>query len=249
MDETTERLRLAYAGWPDLPVPEVPRHHHPAPILIQYTYGRGRIVFDDAEHRFAPGTVACVPAGVDYSEQSQRGFISLYIAIHGLRLDRPEILELGDDPRYDLCARLIIEESRRGGPASERAIAETLPLLVRCLRLRRGLAGRDPLVGALLELIAAHASDPAFTIAAAARRLSTSVRRLRARFAPAMGTSPQQFLAARRIDSARRLLDHGGFAVKEVAERSGFADPYYFSRAFRRSVGISPRAYRASRRR
>jgi AraC-like DNA-binding protein len=74
------------------------------------------------------------------------------------------------------------------------------------------------------------------------------VRALRARFSADLGVSPQQHLAERRIDEARRLLQHGGFPVGAVAERVGFADPYYFSRAFARRVGMSPTAYRAAQR-
>ncbi|HEY1848464.1 MAG TPA: AraC family transcriptional regulator [Opitutaceae bacterium] len=58
------------------------------------------------------------------------------------------------------------------------------------------------------------------------------------------GFSPIDFLIRLRVRHACRLLDTTSITVKEVSERSGYADPYYFTRCFRRVMGASPRAYR-----
>ena len=43
---------------------------------------------------------------------------------------------------------------------------------------------------------------------------------------------------------AARLLRFSDLSVGEVAFRAGFADPLYFSRAFKRHRGEAPMAYR-----
>lgn len=58
------------------------------------------------------------------------------------------------------------------------------------------------------------------------------------------GYSPIRFFINLKMQQACRYLDLTGMSVKEVAARMGYADPYYFSRLFRRVVGISPTAYR-----
>jgi AraC-like DNA-binding protein len=58
------------------------------------------------------------------------------------------------------------------------------------------------------------------------------------------GFSPIDFLIRQRVQHACRLLDTTEFSISEVAERSGYNDPYYFTRCFRRVMGCSPRAYR-----
>lgn len=40
------------------------------------------------------------------------------------------------------------------------------------------------------------------------------------------------------------MLRQTDLPVREIARRLGYADPYYFSRAFRKTVGTSPTAYR-----
>ena len=47
-----------------------------------------------------------------------------------------------------------------------------------------------------------------------------------------------------QIQAACELLQTTNLRIKEVAERSGFRDPLYFSRVFRRATGTSPRQYR-----
>jgi AraC-like DNA-binding protein len=47
-----------------------------------------------------------------------------------------------------------------------------------------------------------------------------------------------------RMDSARYLLTHQRQSVKQTAAALGFENPLYFSKQFRKSAGVSPRAYR-----
>ncbi|GMV80617.1 MAG: hypothetical protein AMXMBFR7_18010 [Planctomycetota bacterium] len=60
------------------------------------------------------------------------------------------------------------------------------------------------------------------------------------------GQPPIAWVRRRRMAAARELLAEAGKSVAEVARSVGFEDPYHFSRAFHRSEGCSPRAYRES---
>jgi transcriptional regulator GlxA family with amidase domain len=52
---------------------------------------------------------------------------------------------------------------------------------------------------------------------------------------------PVAYRTALRLARARELLATTAMNVGAVARATGFADPLYFSRAFRRRFGISPR--------
>ncbi|HEV8244340.1 MAG TPA: AraC family transcriptional regulator [Polyangiaceae bacterium] len=58
------------------------------------------------------------------------------------------------------------------------------------------------------------------------------------------GVPFEKFVLALRLQHAKRLLTSTPIPVTKVAEMSGFVSPAYFSRAFTREVGRSPRAYR-----
>ena len=49
-----------------------------------------------------------------------------------------------------------------------------------------------------------------------------------------------------KMEHACSLLDSTDLSVGAIASRLGYEDPLYFSRLFSRTVGISPRSYRAS---
>jgi AraC-like DNA-binding protein len=56
------------------------------------------------------------------------------------------------------------------------------------------------------------------------------------------------YLRRYRILRARELLEMTDFSIIQVAMQTGFSEGAYFTRAFQREVGMSPRAYRRSRR-
>ncbi len=58
------------------------------------------------------------------------------------------------------------------------------------------------------------------------------------------GSSPIRYLNDFRIGRAKDLLGSGLFSVQEVAAVCGFENVYYFSNAFKKQTGISPKHYR-----
>jgi transcriptional regulator GlxA family with amidase domain len=72
--------------------------------------------------------------------------------------------------------------------------------------------------------------------------MSTST--LHRHFRAALGASPIEYLVRTRIRHARDLLQQTDLPVTEIAFECGFESADYFSRCFRNSTGLSPRAYR-----
>jgi transcriptional regulator GlxA family with amidase domain len=63
-----------------------------------------------------------------------------------------------------------------------------------------------------------------------------------------LGTTPVTWIMRVKIERARLLLRTRRLSVAEVARAVGFADPYYFSKCFRKVTGQSPLAYRQQQR-
>jgi signal transduction histidine kinase/DNA-binding LacI/PurR family transcriptional regulator/AraC-like DNA-binding protein/ActR/RegA family two-component response regulator len=63
-------------------------------------------------------------------------------------------------------------------------------------------------------------------------------------FTQETGLSLIHYVTRYRIQQAKQLLNAGDLSITEIALDVGFSDSNYFSRAFRREVGISPLAYR-----
>ena len=82
-----------------------------------------------------------------------------------------------------------------------------------------------------------------------ARMAAMSENSLLHHFSGMIGTTPMKYLTRLRIRYAAELLHNTDMPVAGVAEGAGFADPAYFSRAFRRETGLAPLDYRSSGRR
>ena len=59
---------------------------------------------------------------------------------------------------------------------------------------------------------------------------------------------PNEYLMRYRIGRAAGLLEGGGLTVGEAAYSTGFSDQLYFSRVFRKYMGVPPSRYAAGNR-
>jgi AraC-like DNA-binding protein/mannose-6-phosphate isomerase-like protein (cupin superfamily) len=90
--------------------------------------------------------------------------------------------------------------------------------------------------------VIAHLAEPLTVarIAEAGRCSAATAERL---FARHTGRSVLAWVRARRMEEAALLLRTTGLRVSEVARRTGFADPLYFSRVFRSTYSVPPSRY------
>ena len=56
-----------------------------------------------------------------------------------------------------------------------------------------------------------------------------------------------EYLTAIRINKAKELLDASEYSMKEICAMVGYSDPNYFSRTFKKNVGVTPTEYKESR--
>ena len=109
------------------------------------------------------------------------------------------------------------------------------------------LAGlRDPIVGRALAALHARPRH-AWTVDELARESASSRSVLAERFARYLGVAPMQYLAQWRMQLASSLLLDGQATVADVAYRVGYGSEAAFSRAFKKLVGRSPKAWREGR--
>lgn len=69
---------------------------------------------------------------------------------------------------------------------------------------------------------------------------------LNAIFQKYTGHAPMDFFIHLKMKRACRMLRTTEYYVYEVAQRLGYADQYYFSRVFKKVVGMSPKEYKNS---
>jgi AraC-like DNA-binding protein len=69
-----------------------------------------------------------------------------------------------------------------------------------------------------------------------------------ARFTTVVGETPMQYLTAWRVQKAASMLRAGAHGIAEVAANVGYESEAAFNKAFKRSLGVAPGAYRRAAR-
>ena len=86
--------------------------------------------------------------------------------------------------------------------------------------------------------------DESRDISVYAKMCSVSVSHFTHCFTKEFGVPPIKYLFSIRIEQAKYLLAETRLPVHEVASSVGFEDPLYFSRIFKKHIGIPPGQYR-----
>lgn len=58
------------------------------------------------------------------------------------------------------------------------------------------------------------------------------------------GKTPQQYISEKRVEAAKEMLLSGDEPISAVAAQCGFEDPLYFSKVFKKIVGMSPSEFK-----
>jgi AraC family transcriptional regulator, transcriptional activator of pobA len=77
-----------------------------------------------------------------------------------------------------------------------------------------------------------------------ARAIGVSAPQLTRICKKVLGSPPNDLVRQRRLLEAQRLLEYTQLSLSEIAHLSGFNDPAFFSRSFRRAYGVPPKTYR-----
>ena len=102
---------------------------------------------------------------------------------------------------------------------------------------------RDPLVGRALATLHRAPAD-SWTLERLATEVGVSRSRLAENFSDLVGLPPIQYLTLWRMQIAARLLADERAKVAVIGREVGYESEAAFSRAFKRSVGMSPAQWR-----
>lgn len=236
---------------------------HPASAgheILHVIRGCMELVVGDTRHKLQPGDTALVPDGTLHRDEfdTAEGLDILYCAFDWLpaaayfkRVSNDIPASMSDDRRAQLIAMFdqLRADSMGDGPA-ERALLRARLMAILLFLLREATvqpAPETPSVSRHLMLRAkqyvhAHYAD-CIALEEIADALHVSPYHLSHVFSRESDFSLFAYLMQVRMDKAKELLVAGRANVAEVSRAVGYQDPNYFSKAFRKHVGQSPRQY------
>ena len=86
--------------------------------------------------------------------------------------------------------------------------------------------------------------DPDSSVESMSAHLLISRVQLYKRVLALTGTTPSEYMRAKRIKRAEELLREGEYNISEIAYRVGFNNPRYFSKYFQEAYGMTPSQYK-----
>lgn len=231
-------------------------------LVIQHTVlGEGRLDYAGTAWRLTPGQTMLVTMPHDHRYWLERGghWEYFWLVLHGREAQRlaREILDAAGpvltldatlaDRLAAACLTLLTAVKPKPGEASASAYA-AITALHDGVFADRGAAD-TPLPAALSRVV--DFIDKNLGAPLPVERLATVAGISRAhfvrQFTAATGRPPSDFVLERRLERIERLLLATEMKVADIALATGFSDPNYLAKAFRRHRGLAPLEFRATR--
>ncbi len=96
----------------------------------------------------------------------------------------------------------------------------------------------------VMEYMEEQMDNPELVIDDFANKLSLSRSLFYRKLKAITGFSPVDFIKEIRFKRAAQLIENGNFNFSQIAYMTGFSDPKYFSKSFKKHTGFSPKEYK-----
>ncbi len=119
------------------------------------------------------------------------------------------------------------------------AILSEILIRIRSLGIMAEVNPPSIRVQKMVRYIQEHLDEPV-TRSTLARTFHASPQHINYLFKTELGTTPTRLLHSERAKKAFLLIQNERISVKEAAFRTGFCDPYHFSKVFKKVYGFPP---------
>lgn len=225
----------------------------------------GEVVWecDGVRHPAPTGSLLLVRPGMhdafiwDPKRPTRHGFVHFSILAGGEGLPPPErwplVRQLGDDDILrPLLRHLAWLQSAKPTAWEHQAQATLAQVLVAFVTGATGtlgeeVTGRPPVIDRVIgQILAAWGDRTPFQVPLArlAKLAGISRGHLIRVFRDHLGIGPAEAQRRLRLDRAATLLARTNLQIQAVAESTGFANAFHFTRAFGQVYGCSPREFR-----
>ncbi len=228
---------------------DVKQHKHNFWEIIYCTNGSGRITFENGKPLdYTQNEVVVIPPNTLHSNSSQSGFKNIHMTVAGWTPNFKGAVVIKDNQQKDLYTtmNMCFRHFSQTKSCSSNIIMSFTDLILGFIMQFDGTLQTSHHIETIANAIIENYADPNFNIDSVYGEFDLSKDYIRRQFIKEKGISPLQFLNNTRINCAQKLLlsrNINNLKIYEIAERCGFNDQLYFSRVFKKIVGVSPKEY------
>ena len=244
-----------------------PAHYIPRPtgsydhILIFCTGGRGWIEIDGREQTVQTNEGFLIPAHIPhtYGADPDNPWQNYWVHFQGkqsgdfvklickgeppslFHLSEPQEIIAGLEHLYQHMSHVHTSSMLLAASGILSLLLCTIQL--RCQSATGKLGSAEESIDKTIDFMAGNLGHR-FSLKDLARQAGMSPNHYGALFKERHQDTPLNYFNRLKIQKACELLTTTDLRIHQVGELLGFEDPYYFSRLFKKIMGLSPRAYR-----
>ncbi len=226
-------------------------------ILIYCTEGKGIIEVEDQIYRLEKSDAFCIPRNVrhKYYADEKEPWSILWVHFKGdntnyFPLEERKIVHINSrhsDNRMMVLFNLLFRVLERNYTIGNFIyISQVLSLILSEIYFREKVdesSVQDRHVTMVIRYMYQHLREN-LTLEEISEEVQLSKSYLNAVFKAQTGKSPVEFFIHLKMQEACKLLKSTDYYIYEVSSELGYTDQYYFSRIFKKVVGVSPKDYK-----
>lgn len=227
-------------------------HKHDVWEIIINLQGSGYMTIDGMQYEYKPGSIFCIPSNSEHTKHSEEGFKDMYLLTTTFVLskytvdNKPLIFQDDEDKSIETLFQIIYKAFHRKEHNYSTVVNTLFEAISQLLLSMIYTVQIDKDVEQLKNQLTDSFSDPDFSVSELLQESVYSADHMRRRFKKAVGKTPQEYLTKLRIDYACRLIRENHtlhYSIAEIGAMSGYYDSHYFSRIFKKSMGMTPIEY------
>lgn len=226
-------------------------------ILIYCTEGKGIIEVEDQIYRLEKSDAFCIPRNVrhKYYADEKEPWSILWVHFKGDNTNyfpleerkKVHINSRHSDNRMMVLFNLLFRVLERNYTIGNFIyISQVLSLILSEIYFREKVdesSVQDRHVTMVIRYMYQHLREN-LTLEEISEEVQLSKSYLNAVFKAQTGKSPVEFFIHLKMQEACKLLKSTDYYIYEVSSELGYTDQYYFSRIFKKVVGVSPKDYK-----
>ena len=216
--------------------------------IIQVVMGEGVLKTAKKTYDFCSGLIIILPPNFEYTVEFTQKYKIIVIEGSFTKLCFLKDVFCLSDNIYNE-GRMLAEAIVRNGSENEDYVITLLDAYIKYLSLNvNSNDSFNSIIHSITRKIDACYSDPDFDLKTLMSAQGYATDYVRAKFLKIVGVTPVQYLTNVRISNAKTMLEiFKDTEIQEVALRCGYYDAGYFTRCFKKTVGMSPKEYRNRR--
>ena len=225
-------------------------HEHRYYEITLCTEGEGVAVIGDTEYPFHKGSIFVIPPNVSHKSSSESGYAEIYIQTDNPPTPCLNSIDVScfkdDDEGAITTLMLMILHRYIRGEKNDLIISQLYELISNLIAEKSTAPQIDPVIENVCRVLAINYSDPQLSLHEILESTGYNKDYIRRRFFAVCGITPNKYLTALRIENAKKLLrqkNNMRFSISDVSVLCGYYDPNYFSRVFKKHVGVTPEQF------